>query len=307
LHQRIRTSIIEEADVLCTTCIGAGSEDLRSVSLPLVIIDEGSQCTEPQCLVPLTKGAKHAVIIGDHKQLPPLILDAEAQKGGLGLSLLERMTYAGAPSTMLNTQYRMHPAICAFPSTYFYLGQLANGDATAEQQAPRLLLSGSQDTTNALSCPSLIFIDLETGIEHRGTGMSLANAEEVQATIGVLRLLQYHNPQLLARDVGIITPYQEQHRYLQSAIRLAPFTSGRDLVCQDHSSENKEVDALVLPEVQTIDGFQGREKNVILFSAVRANRGGMVGFLGDQRRMNVALTRARHLLVVIGHGNTLSA
>jgi len=306
LAEAAAARILSKAHIIAATCIGAGDPALDGLSFGLVALDEASQATEPAALVPLLRKARAAVLVGDPAQLPPTVVSAEAVRAGLGVSLFERLAGAGVGAHLLDTQYRMHPAIASFPAGHFYGGRLVDGVAPRDRPAPRPF-----PWPDARS--PVAFVPVEAGREARagGTGFhtagepdgggSYANAAEVAAVLAAARLLvcgggeggngagRHRQRPLEPAMVGIITPYAGQARALRCALDAAGSAS------------------LAAIEVRTVDGFQGREKEVILFSAVRANEAGRVGFLADGRRLNVALTRARCGLVVFGARRTLAA
>lgn len=262
---------LKQADVVCCTCAGAGSDTLEKFAFPVVLVDEASQGTEPSVLVPLAKGAQICTMVGDHKQLGPTILNAEAREGGLDRSLFDRLVARGVEPLLLDVQYRMHPAIAAFPSEETYDGRMQCGVSRAARRAPR-------GFAWPLAGVPIAFVPCMRGVEHQA-GSSFKNPVEANAVMQVLQAL-LSSRDLAPCDVGVITPYQEQSKLLKSLLPPAV-------------------------EVSTVDGFQGREKEVICVSTVRANREGQIGFLRDRRRTNVTLTRARRGLIVCGHPITL--
>ncbi|KAG5650471.1 hypothetical protein H0H81_012134 [Sphagnurus paluster] len=252
------------------------------------------------------KGSRHVALIGDHKQLPPVIRSAEAQALGLGLSLFERLTQEGVvPSVMLDTQYRMHPAISRFPSSEFYDHALQDGTVDGAGNAhSRLSPPASQHLkTNSTTGhhPSVIFID-HTGAESMKE-RSRVNIDEAHIVASIVEDLLLNNPQLSGGDIGIIAPYVAQ-------ISLLTRLFNRDAkYCERFRAVLGDQRAMQLAnvEIKTVDGFEGREKDVIIFSTVRNNPGGYIGFLADRRRLNVGLTRARRGLFVVGNLTTLEA
>jgi len=272
---QMRDDILDRAQILCCTCIGSGHEILDGRRFTRVLIDEATQATEPASLVPISRGARQIVLIGDHKQLPPTVISRKAEKGGLARSLFERMVEMGVVPMLLKTQYRMHPIISEFPNLYFYSGQLEDGVKTNERATP-----------NGISWPDwenpIAFIPLEGNEETSPDGASKENHEEASKIVSLLiDLIDGGN--LEAKDIGIITPYAGQVRAIRDSMP----------------------ESLQSVEVRTVDGYQGREKEVILFSCVRSNNEGNIGFLSDGRRLNVALTRAKRGLIVVGNHNTL--
>ncbi|KAF8645614.1 hypothetical protein AX16_007696 [Volvariella volvacea WC 439] len=341
-QQTMWEEITHSADVICTTCVTSANRCLDVIDFPVVFLDEASMSTEPASLIPLMKGSQHVALIGDHKQLPPIIRSSEAQEGGLGVSLFERLIEEGnVPTIMLDTQYRMHPAISDFPSSEFYGRGLrdgtvdANGNAILGFEPPvsRYLqlkdemdpprgqysevmtegtitnvstageyankLKGGRKMKALSSSLPIVFVD-HNGPESR-KGRSWENTPEANIVISVVEDLLLHNPNLNGSDIGIISPYVSQTAHLRR--RLGP-----DSV---HKKRFEQVlggiRAMQIPdiEIKTVDGFEGREKQVIIFSTVRNNAKGSIGFLDDRRRLNVGLTRAKRGLIVVGSIHTL--
>ncbi len=272
LERRITEEIIERAPVICATCIGSGHDRLGSIKFPVIVLDEATQATEPSSLVPITKGAERLILVGDHAQLPPTVISQEAEREGLGISLFERCASLGFEPELLDTQYRMHPIISEFPSARFYDHRLVDGITAADRPAPAGVLWPDWDRPVA-------FIPVHGRESVDGDSGSRSNMDEAALLV---RLLQdiIETGELRPEDVGVITPYIAQVRLL------------RDLAKEEWLKEGLEI--------RSVDGYQGREKELILFSAVRANERGEVGFLADKRRLNVAITRPRRGLVVLG-------
>ena len=424
--------LLEDCDVICATCIGAGSDSLAGLSFPFVVVDEAAQCTEPETLVPLVRGARHCVLAGDDAQLPPTVLSRAAARGGLGRSLFERLHAGGAPTALLTTQYRMHSALAAYPSRAFYGGvvgtargldaalplprplgrrvtfvQVRGGGA---QGQPRSVVEASPlcqgalggrgqrrrfgSNAKALCCAvgvcataAAIAISMalttakalvwalegrggggrqgrqgwrereggrwrerygdgggrvggrrretegewegagegesdmgredvregERGQEREGSGQgpllgsagwgrgpavfrrivpqvwgpeeavgdSYRNCSEAAEVVRCVRALE---GAVALCDIGVLCPYAAQATHLRRLLS--------DCVCEGL-------------EIKTVDAFQGQEKAVIVFSAVRSSRARTVGFLRDWRRLNVALTRAKRALVLFGDADTL--
>ncbi|KAK7031328.1 P-loop containing nucleoside triphosphate hydrolase protein, partial [Favolaschia claudopus] len=303
LQMEILRDIIAKADVICTTCISSASVALNVVDFPVVFLDEASMSTEPASLVPIMKGSRHLALIGDHKQLPPVITSPEAQALGLGKSLFERLTEEGAaPSIMLDTQYRMHPGISFFPSKEFYNFALQDGTVDGSGNiAPFLMPPSSthlrQDASGQR--PAVIFLD-HTGGESL-KDKSRINRNEAAIVVGIVEDLLLNNPTMMGKDIGIIAPYVAQISLLTRMFTTdAKYRARFEQVLGEHRALQ-----LALIEIKTVDGFEGREKDVIIFSTVRNNAGGYIGFLADRRRLNVGLTRAKRGLFVVGSISTL--
>ena len=283
IENQMRDDILEHAQVICATCVGAGGRLLDSRRFPLVLLDEATQATEPASLIPLTKGARHVVLVGDHHQLPPTVISRRAEEDGLACSLFERLVALGAPSTMLTTQYRMHPVIREWPSERFYGGQLEDGILAEERVAPAGFVWPDWNAPVA-------FIPVEGAEDTSPDGASKQNMDEAGLAVRVVDMLLSGND-ITPHDIGVVTPYSGQVRLLNDLFESA---GGREQHERYHGLE-----------IKTVDGYQGREKDVIVLSAVRANEAGEMGFLTDRRRLNVAITRARRGLIVLGHPRTL--
>jgi len=283
IEGEMTASVLDEAEVVCATTIGSGHQILGNRKFPIVLIDEATQASEPSAMVPINRGCRQLILVGDHKQLPPTVISETAEIGGLGQSLFERLHKCEIPAQMLTTQYRMHPSIREFPSARFYENQLEDGCTKKQRPAPAGLLWPDWDHPVA-------FIPVEGTEELDEEGSSRSNFSEAAKVLSIVDgLLQIGDIQ--TNDIGIITPYNGQVRVLSDLFEQA---GGREI--------GEKYSGL---EIKSVDGYQGREKEVIVFSTVRANENGEVGFLKDKRRLNVALTRAKRGLIVIGNLATL--
>lgn len=293
LWQRITRALLLDADVICATAVSACSTDLMQIDFPVVFFDEGSMATEPSSLIPLVKGCRHLALIGDHKQLPPVVLSPEAKEQGLGLSLFERLIKKGTyPAVMLDEQFRMHPTISEFPNARFYEGKLVNAGST--QDIMPLKSDFMPDGQGHLS-----FVNHDNRERHIDD--SIHNQGEAALVLRVIRDLLVRNPDLQASDIGIVTPYLSQVILLQNSLRRAA-SAGGSFSAGKAGTRDFSLEEI---EVHTVDGFEGREKAAVIFSTVRSNEPGYVGFLADPRRLNVALTRAQRGLFVLGNAQTL--
>ncbi|KZO91754.1 P-loop containing nucleoside triphosphate hydrolase protein [Calocera viscosa TUFC12733] len=302
--------IVSKADVICTTCLTSATSTLNVIDFPVVFLDEASMSTEPASLIPLMKGSRHVALIGDHKQLPPVITSTEAQAGGLGKSLFERLTEEGeTPSIMLDMQYRMHPSISSFPSAQFYNRTLRDGTVDnagkvrASLHPPRSTLLDDERDNELQSAAkerlSVVFVDHAGGESKKDR--SRINEGEAQMVCGIVEDLLHSNPTMMGDDIGIIAPYVAQIRLLDRLLKQDPEQAERfaSTIGTHRAQQTAHI------EVKTVDGFEGREKEVIIFSTVRNNPQGAIGFLADGRRLNVGLTRARRALFVLGNAGTL--
>ena len=275
IEREIRDDILDRCQVLCCTCIGSGHDLLDGRRFSRVLIDEATQATEPASLVPLVRGSRQIVLIGDHKQLPPTVISRRAEDGGLSRSLFERLIDMGIEPKLLTTQYRMHPSISEFPNTHFYQGLLEDGVSPDQRPAPMGMLWPDWESPMA-------FVPVDGDELLSPDGASKENPAEASWAVKILIGL-VEGGEIDLSDIGIVTPYAGQVRAI------------RDMIPESLQSV----------EVRTVDGYQGREKDVIIFSCVRSNKDGNVGFLSDPRRLNVALTRSRRGLVVVGDPETL--
>jgi len=271
---------LKKAEVVCATCIGVSATTLDKVRFGTVLIDECTQAAESAALVPIARGCQQVILIGDQCQLPPTVLSDHAENEGLGESLFTRLVTQGVRPVLLDTQYRMHPLICEFASAAFYNGRLKTGISHSHRKPPDGFPWPQRQMPVA-------FINLERSEEKRD-GSSYINQQEADKALWALQEV-CRSEELGPDDVGIVTPYKGQVNLIKRIIRerlsLQRFRTGL--------------------EVESVDGFQGQEKEVIIFCAVRNNREGKVGFLSDWRRLNVMLTRAKRGCIVIGSRLTL--
>jgi len=284
IERRIETHLLDEAEVICCTLTGVDGELLSDREFEWCVVDEAGQATEPQTWIPLSR-SKRLVLAGDHRQLPPTVVSAEAAAQGFSVSLMERlMTGTGKKagnedrSRMLTVQYRMHEAIMNFSSRQFYEGRL-----TADPSVAGHLLSDLKDVAaNDVTSVPLEFIDTAGAGYDESTqpdGESRLNEQEAALVVRKAKALLAAG--LQPQQIAIIAPYAAQVRLL------------RDLLDEPGL------------EIDSVDGFQGREKEAVIVTLVRSNPEGEIGFLADVRRMNVALTRAKRKLTVIGDSATL--
>ncbi|KAF5442421.1 hypothetical protein F2P56_035079 [Juglans regia] len=280
----LEASFANEAEIVFTTVSSSGRKLFSRLThgFDMVVIDEAAQASEVAVLPPLSLGAARCVLVGDPQQLPATVISKAAGTLLYSRSLFERFQQAGCPTMLLSVQYRMHPEIRDFPSRYFYQGRLTDSESVAK-------LPDEVYYTDPLLRP-YIFYDITHGREsHRGGSVSYQNIYEAQFC---LRLYEHLQKTLKSSgigkiSVGIITPYRLQLKCLQ-----------REFEEVLNSEEGKDL------YINTVDAFQGQERDVIIMSCVRASSHG-VGFVADIRRMNVALTRARRALWVMGNASAL--
>lgn len=284
LEIRIDAALFDEAWVIACTLVGSANRILERKRFSSLFIDEAAQAIEAACWIAIAK-CDRVVLAGDHCQLPPTIKCVEAMRGGLGKTLLEKIAQTHPDSvSLLRIQYRMHEDIMRFPSQWFYHDALI--------AAPEVKLRGILDYDTAITWIDTAERECEEKTVGEGTGrlntgeaeLLLHHLRHYLERIGITRLLDERI------DFGVISPYRAQVQYLRHLIKREPFFRPlRNLIT-----------------VHTVDGFQGQERDVIFISLVRANADGQIGFLRDLRRMNVAITRARMKLVILGDTATLT-
>ncbi len=284
LEIRIDTELFTEARVIACTLVGAASRVLERKRFSSLFIDEAAQAIEAACWIAISR-ADRVILAGDHCQLPPTIKCIEAARGGLGRTLLEKVVlHKPETVSLLKIQYRMHEDIMRFPSRWFYHDEL--------EAAPEVKYRGIFDFDTPVSWIDTSELDLQEKAVAEGTGrLNTGEAEllvrelkNYMERIGIRRILEEHI------DFGVISPYRAQVHYLRHLLKKEPFFRP----CRR------------LITVHTVDGFQGQERDVIMISLVRANEKGQIGFLRDLRRMNVAITRARMKLLILGEAVTLT-
>lgn len=265
-RKQIEEEALRHFKVVVTTLSSARNSNLDKIVFPSVIIDESAQTIEPASLLAVSHGCERLVLIGDHKQLPAVVLSKEAVRLGLHVSLFERLMKSGSViSVLLNRQRRMHPSISAWPNMTFYEGKLEDDESC----------STDHDLVDFKT--RVMFIDTEGVGSEELVGTSTRNLSESSILGGVIeRLLVHAQPY----QIGVIVPYLAQKALLLK-----------------HSKHGIQIN--------TVEGFQGHEKDLIVISTTRSNALGTIGFLEDDQRMNVMLTRARRGLVVVGDGHTL--
>ncbi|XP_020583755.1 probable helicase MAGATAMA 3 [Phalaenopsis equestris] len=282
----IRDSIIDDSAIVFSTLSFNGSSLFSRTKdiFDVVIIDEAAQAVEPATLISLAHGSRQVFLVGDPVQLPATVISPTAERFGYGTSLFKRFQEAGFPVHLLKTQYRMHPEISIFPSKEFYAGSLEDGE---------LLSKSTERTWHEYRCfGPFCFFDID-GVECQpsGTG-SWVNEDEIEFIVLMYHKLasQYSTLKSISQ-LAIISPYRYQVKFLREKFR---------------ATFGEKYDQSV--EINTVDGFQGREKDVAIFSCVRSNgKNGKnhIGFVSDFRRMNVGITRARSSILVVGSASTL--
>jgi len=281
MEQFIADDVLSKAHVITATLVGANHYTIRHLKFHTTFIDEAGQALEPACWIPILKSRK-VVMAGDHCQLPPTIKSAEAAKE-LSITLMEKcVSLYPEAVVLLQEQYRMHHTIMEFSSKAFYENKLKAHTSVAE----RLLLPDDLP---------LLFIDTAgCGFEEKWEGTSISNPEEANFLLNHLieytKSLAAQHPQNSFPNIAVISPYKHQVEVLKTLVQ---------------NNADLEVVKNVIT-VNTIDSFQGQEREIVYISMTRSNSDSVIGFLTDTRRMNVAMTRAKKKLVVIGDSATLS-
>ena len=284
LEIRINEALFSEARVIACTLVSSANRILTGMKFGTLFIDEAAQALEAACWIAIRK-ADRVILAGDHCQLPPTIKCIEAMRGGLDETLMQKIV-CNKPETvsLLKTQYRMNDEIMRFSSEWFYHGEL--------NSAPEVKYRSILDFDTPI-----VWINTENmDCNEEFVGESFGRINKAEAMLCIEELKKYINKigkeRLLDEriDFGVISPYKAQVQYLRQLVKkdafFKPFRS--------------------LMTINTVDGFQGQERDVILISLVRANEDGQIGFLNDLRRMNVAITRARMKLIILGDASTLT-
>lgn len=282
LKKQAEKELLDAADVICCTCVGAGDPRLSRIKFNSILIDESMQSTEPECMVPVVLGARQLILVGDHCQLGPVVMCKKAAKAGLSQSLFERLVVLGIRPFRLEVQYRMHPELSQFPSNFFYEGSLQNGVCAEERKLKVDFPWPSPE------CP-MFFLVTQGSEEIAGSGTSYLNRTEAANVEKITT--RFLKAGLKADQIGIITPYEGQRAYLVQYFQYQGSL---------HSKVYQEI------EIASVDAFQGREKDIIILTCVRSNEHQGIGFLNDPRRLNVALTRAKYGIIIVGNPKVLS-
>lgn len=288
LEDYIQHEQFANASVIACTLVVAAGRMLRDKQFSTVLIDEAAQALEPMCWIPISR-SNRVIFAGDHFQLPPTVKSKLAEAGGLKETLFERCMQLENCSVLLDVQYRMHEHIMNFSNEQFYEGKLK-----ADELVKNRVLSS--DSEFDVLTTSLNFIDTAgCGFDEQlnPESLSISNPEEAVLLMKHLTLLLQHYTQNNSSkkiSVGIISPYKEQVQYITQLL--------------DANDDLKQLSSKIT--VKTIDGFQGQERDIIYISLVRSNENKDIGFLADIRRMNVAMTRAKKKLVIMGNSATLA-
>lgn len=315
IELRINAELFGEARVIACTLIGSAHHLLEGMKFGTLFIDEAAQALEAACWIPM-KRASRVILAGDHCQLPPTVKSIAALRAGLGKTLMERIA-ENKPEvvTLLKIQYRMNDEIMRFSSDWFYGGKVESApqikyrsvldydhpitwiDTSNEEN--QITIEGEdapEDSASTASSVSAANQNSDLNFKEQFVGESFGRINKAEAELTLLTLAEYFTKISKRRvleeriDVGIISPYRAQVQYLKKLIKKYEFF--------------KPYRRLI--SVNTVDGFQGQERDVILISLVRSNDEGQIGFLKDLRRMNVAMTRARMKLIILGNKDTMT-
>ena len=312
IELRINAELFGEARVIACTLVGSAHHLLEGMKFGTLFIDEAAQALEAACWIPM-KRASRVILAGDHCQLPPTVKSIAALRAGLGKTLMERIA-ENKPEvvTLLKIQYRMNDEIMRFSSDWFYGGKVESApqikyrsvldydhpitwiDTSNEEN--QITIEGEDAPEDSASASSAANQNSDLNFKEQFVGESFGRINKAEAELTLLTLAEYFTKigkqRVLSEsiDVGIISPYRAQVQYLKKLIKKYEFF--------------KPYRRLI--SVNTVDGFQGQERDVILISLVRSNDEGQIGFLKDLRRMNVAMTRARMKLIILGNKDTMT-
>lgn len=312
IELRINAELFGEARVIACTLVGSAHHLLEGMKFGTLFIDEAAQALEAACWIPMRR-ASRVILAGDHCQLPPTVKSIAALRAGLGKTLMERIA-ENKPEvvTLLKIQYRMNDEIMRFSSDWFYGGKVESApqikyrsvldydhpitwiDTSNEEN--QITIEGEDAPEDSASASSAANQNSDLNFKEQFVGESFGRINKAEAELTLLTLAEYFTKISKRRvleeriDVGIISPYRAQVQYLKKLIKKYEFF--------------KPYRRLI--SVNTVDGFQGQERDVILISLVRSNDEGQIGFLKDLRRMNVAMTRARMKLIILGNKDTMT-
>ncbi|MEQ9298326.1 MAG: AAA domain-containing protein [Cyclobacteriaceae bacterium] len=280
IERYIVQSLLDSAQVVLSTLAGSNHRLLKSKTFKTLFIDEAGQSLEPACWIPIQK-AERVIMAGDHQQLPPTVKSQEAMREGLAYTLFERLMKEQSVDVMLTLQYRMHPDIMDFPSQQFYKGALKADESVLSRG---LLTGANVEFVDTAGCGFDEQVNEQT--------LSTYNPDEAALMARHMGLLLSENTALLGSEeitIGVIAPYRAQVEYLENNLEAVV----------------EQFDISDRLSVNTVDSFQGQERDIIYISLTRSNDKGEIGFLKNIKRMNVAMTRAKRKLVIIGDSATL--
>ena len=279
IRQKYEKEILPKYKIICCTCMTTALLLMKTVSFNHVIIDEATQALEPEALMCLIKDASHFVLIGDIMQLGSIVRSKEAKSLGFEVSLIERLMDLSVPTHTLNVQYRMHPLIAEFSNYMFYNSRIENFYSANEKTYKNFKF------LHPVNQP-MFFYDVPSIEEVSGSGLSKVNRYEAERITDIINYMQKSG--IPGEFIGIITFYDGQKGYILQ-----------------HINKNCDYEYSKNIQVMSVDSAQGKEKEFIILSCVRANKNAGVGFLDEFRRLNVAMTRAIYGLIICGNVFTL--
>ena len=302
---KLEKDIISQYSVVCCTCLSSYGPRLNHLEFKHILIDEATQALEPVSALCLLKRPVHLVLLGDPRQLGCLVKYTPNTELGLAVPMIERLMDSEIPCHLLSQQYRMHPEIAAFSNRMFYSGQIQNTVTEDERSFDRIITSHPTRPNN-FSFPDPIndkhtfFINVDSQEEHGGSGTSYLNRNEAEALSGLVSL--FYESYVDASQIGIITFYESQRGYILNY--LAQYFDPENYTFFDSAGDDGFLDRLK-PNIMSVDSCQGKEFDFVILSCVRSSDSLGIGFLNNPQRMNVAMTRARFGLIVVGNANSL--
>ena len=283
--------ILSEYPIICATLVTSLYYVLNRFKFNHIIIDEAAQALEPESALCLLKHPSHIVLIGDTKQLGCFLKSRSSGSLGLGVPMIERLLDIGVPNCILNTQYRMHPHISQFPNCEFYDSYLIDGITCDDREYPNFSFPSPIEKS------ATFFYDVASIEEIGGNGLTSINRYETEAIIEILDY--FYESYINGAQIGIITFYDGQRGYLRNY--LEEYYKSTNYV-DDKNIDNSFINEI---EIMSVDSCQGREFDFVLLSCVKASENFGIGFLSEYRRVNVALTRAKYGLIIIGNSRAL--
>ena len=280
---QIENEIIQQHDVICATASTVGSARMRC-TFKAIVFDEAAQLVDPDLLISITKNAERVILVGDHQQLSPVLLSRMCVYGGYGTTLPVRLMLSGVKPNMLLVQYRMHPSIAEFSNKTFYFNKLKNGVSEKDRDSSQARIPWPNPNA------PLLFWNIKSEEELSKDSKSYINRYEAECISQIVDHMKENG--VNATNIGIITPYSAQQYYLIDNLHR---------IC--NKAQATYINNI---EISSVDAYQGREKDFIILSCVRSNDSCDIGFLQDEKRLNVSITRAKYGLFVLGNAKTFS-